>query len=91
MNPQPPAQPQQRPTVDAPAIEQEDWEGLERAELDPDGVPGNGDLRYDEEDAEEPAEEDDDNPYQESDEALPDDDEEAAISRRLGAGPDEPE
>ena len=67
-----------------PPIEAEDWEGLEGEELDTEDALGNGDLRYEEDDLDEPSEEDDDNPYQESDEALPDDDEEAAIARDPG-------
>lgn len=47
----------------------------------PDGIPENGDFRYDVERSGELPGEDDDNAYQNSDEALPDDSEEAAISR----------
>ncbi len=46
----------------APTLNQTDWEAVENAEIVPDGVSSNGDLRFEDEDTTESLEEDDDNP-----------------------------
>jgi hypothetical protein len=85
MDPRNPNRNERDDDIDAPDLEQQDWDDLEGDTPDPDVALENGDLRYDEErgDGDEALEEEDDNPYQNSDEALPDDDEEAAIERDL--------
>lgn len=70
--------------IDAPALAEQDWEGIESGELEPTSAPQNGDLRYPDHASGEHPEEDDDNPEQESDEALPNDQEEAALRRDDG-------
>ena len=76
---------QVKQSPDGPVIEQQDWDAVAGADIEPASRPGNADLRYDVEQGIEgqgdlPGE-DDDNAYQESDEALPDDEDEASISR----------
>ena len=73
---------------DGPVIEEQDWEAMEGADIEPVSVPDNGDLRYDPQEDEKSGQlpgdlpgEDDDNAYGESDEALPDDEDESSISR----------
>ncbi|MER8370054.1 hypothetical protein [Mesorhizobium sp. M1378] len=69
--------------TESPTIQQQDWDAIRSGRILPDGVPQNGDIRYDVEEDGELPEEDDDNAYQESDEALPDDTDERVISRDL--------
>ncbi|TPK63552.1 hypothetical protein FJ546_12480 [Mesorhizobium sp. B2-4-19] len=69
------------PQVEGPTIEQQDWDAIKGAQILPDTVPENGDMRYGVEKDGDLPEEDDDNALQRSDDALPDDEEEAAIKR----------
>lgn len=64
-----------------PSLAASDWDALAAGELTFESVPENGDIRYDDDLAENPLGEDDDNAYQESDQALPDDQEEKTIAR----------
>ncbi len=66
-----------------PAIEPQDWDALEGAEILPDSVAVIEEDGSVEQSGDLPGE-DDDNPDQDSDNALPEDDEERAIGRRLG-------
>ena len=73
---------------DGPVIEEQDWEAMEGADIEPVSAPDNGDLRYDPRESvrtgQVPGElpgEGQDNPYNKSDEALPDDEDEKSISR----------
>ncbi len=79
---------QLKQSPDGPLVEQEDWDAVGGADIEPVITPGNGDLRYDEEHGVEGSGsmpgENDDNAYQASDEALPDDEDEASISRNPG-------
>ncbi len=68
--------------LEGPAIEQQDWDVIEGADILPDSVTDD-DMHSDEEKDGELPDEDDDNAYQNSDEALPDDDEERALSGDL--------
>ncbi|PBB23378.1 hypothetical protein CK228_22500 [Mesorhizobium sp. WSM4312] len=69
------------PEVEGPTIEQQDWDAIKGAQILPDTVSENGDMRYAVEKDGDLPEEDDDNALQHSDDALPDDEEEAAIKR----------
>lgn len=67
-------------TSEGPSFEKQDWDAIRGGKILPDGVPQDGDSRYDTMKSGELPEEEDDNAYQESDEALPEDEEERMIS-----------
>ena len=70
--------------AEAPGLASTDWDAIAESDVAADQAFQNGDIRYDEDEADgELPEEDDDNPYQESDEALPDDAAERAMARDL--------
>ncbi|QPC91581.1 hypothetical protein [Mesorhizobium sp. INR15] len=67
--------------IEAPSIEEQDWDALKGAKIPPDTISEDDGGASSIEKDRDLAEEDDDNAYQNSDDALPDDEEERAISR----------
>ena len=81
MDPRDKQRPPNTDEIEAPTIEQQDWDSLEGGRILPDSVAVNGDPQDDAEAEGDLPEEDDDNPFQDSDEALPNDEEERVLSK----------